>query len=73
MKPHTISIDGQDTVTIDSQPVPMDMTVSTEGTLHSLLIDGGTKQVLVRAIGPALGDFGVADHIEDPHLRVVRT
>lgn len=41
--------------------------------LGGFVVDGGTRRVLVRAIGPALGDFGVTDHVEDPHLLVVRT
>jgi RHS repeat-associated protein len=47
------------------------------GTGPNIMIPGfvlngtGTKQVLVRAIGPTLGDFGVQGVLEDPELSVV--
>lgn len=68
-KAYTISIDGQDTVTIDGKPVPMDMMASTDGTLHSLLIDGRSHAVRLQAtedcyrvqIGGELFEVQVAD------------
>ncbi|MEZ5276543.1 MAG: biotin/lipoyl-containing protein [Opitutaceae bacterium] len=46
---YTISIDGQDTVKIDDRAVPIDMQASTDGTLHSLLINGRSHAVRLQA------------------------
>jgi hypothetical protein len=33
---------------------------------------GGSKEVLIRAMGPTIGDFGVPDPIPDPRLDMIR-
>ena len=47
---YTISIDGQDTVLIDGQPVPADLETSLDGTLHSLLIDARAYAIRLQAL-----------------------
>jgi biotin carboxyl carrier protein len=47
---YTISIDGQDTVLIDGQPVPADLETSLDGTLHSLLIDARSYAIRLQAL-----------------------
>jgi hypothetical protein len=46
---------------------------SGNGVMIAGIVIGGTtaKQVLVRAVGPALGDFGVGGTLLDPSLRLV--
>ncbi len=42
--------------------------------IPGLVINGaGTKNLLVRAVGPRLGDFGVAGVLADPQMAVFRT
>ena len=45
---YTISIDGQDTVLIDGEPVPADLQTSLDGTLHSLIIEGRSYAVRIQ-------------------------
>lgn len=49
------------------------------GTGDALLVPGfviqgsGTRSLLIRAVGPRLGDFGVGGYLEDPVLELIRT
>jgi hypothetical protein len=43
-----------------------------EQLIGGFVIDRGSRRVLVRAVGPQLGDFGVSGFLEDPKMRVVR-
>jgi len=47
--------------------------VEDERLLGGFVIDRGSRRVLVRAVGPKLGDFGVSGYLEVPQMRVVRT
>ncbi|MBA2434044.1 MAG: hypothetical protein M3480_04095 [Verrucomicrobiota bacterium] len=38
--------------------------------IGGVIVGGGSSQVLVRAIGPALADFGVSGSLEDPTLEL---
>lgn len=44
-----------------------------ERLIGGFVIDRGSRRVLVRAVGPQLGEFGVSGFLEDPQMRVVRT